>query len=85
MGQEPRGQASWISDLKLGDKVVEDMHRLCSCVDQAHGSLAEVDTQWVIARIRLFNFRSAGFARRFSRIAGDFGWRFELDKTGPRA
>ncbi len=28
--------------MKIGDKGVEDMHRLCSCVSRAHGSLQEV-------------------------------------------
>jgi hypothetical protein len=47
-----------ISDLKIGDKSVEDMHRLCSCVSRAHGSLPEVDTQWVRTKISPFNFPS---------------------------
>ena len=50
-----------IFDLKLGDKGVEDMHRLCSCVNRAQGSLREVDTQWVRAKISPFNSPSTGF------------------------
>lgn len=50
-----------ISDLKIGDKSVEDMHRLCSCVSRAHGSLPEVDTQWVRTKISPFNSPSTGF------------------------
>ena len=50
-----------ISDLKLGDKGVEDMHRLCSCVNRAQGSLPEVDTQWVRAKISPFNSPSTVF------------------------
>ncbi len=38
-----------ISDLKVGEKSVEDIRCLCSCVNQAQGSLLEVDTQWVRA------------------------------------
>ena len=38
-----------ISDLKISDEAVEDVHRLCSCVIRAQGNLQEVDTQWVRA------------------------------------
>ena len=41
-----------ISDLKLGDKGVEDTRCLYSCVNQAQGSPPRrVDTQWVRAKI----------------------------------
>ena len=49
-----------ISDLKVGDNAVEDIRSLCSCVKQAQASLLEVDTQWVRAKISLFNSRSTG-------------------------
>ena len=59
-----------ISDLKIGDKSVEDMRRLCSCVNRAHGSLPEVDTQWVRAKISPFNFRSTGFCASIFKDRG---------------
>ncbi len=40
----PSAHSRWISDLKLGDKGVEDVRCLCSCVNRAQGNLAEVDT-----------------------------------------
>ena len=61
---------TWISDLKLGDKGVEDMRRLCSCVNQAQGSLPEVDTQWVRAKISLFHSRSTGFCASLFKDRG---------------
>ncbi len=59
-----------ISDLKLGDKRVEDMRWLCSCVHRAYGSLPEVDTQWVRARISPFNPRSIGFCASIFKDRG---------------
>ena len=59
-----------ISDLKLGDKGVEDIRRLCSCVNQALGSLSEVDTQWVRAKISPFNSPSTGFCASISKDRG---------------
>jgi len=44
-----------ISDLKIGDNNVEDVHRLCSCMNRARRSLPEADTQQVRAKIDPFN------------------------------
>jgi hypothetical protein len=44
----------WISDSKIDNKSVEDMRFLCSCVNRAHGSLPEMDAQWVRAKISPF-------------------------------
>ncbi len=47
-----------ISDLKVGNNAVQDIHRLCLCANRTHGSLPEVDIQWVRAKISFFNSRS---------------------------
>src|SRR3989442_944844 len=61
---------SRIFDLKLGDKGVEDMRCLCSCVKQARGSLPEVNTQWVRAKISPFNSPSTGFCASIFKDRG---------------
>ena len=56
--------------MKLGNKSVEDMHRLCSCVNRVQGSLPEVDPQWMRAKISPFNSPSTGFCASIFKDRG---------------
>ena len=46
------------------------MHRLCSFVNRVQGSLPEVDTQWMRAKISPFNSPSTGFCASIFKDRG---------------
>ena len=46
------------------------MHRLCSFVNRVQGSLPEVDTQWMRAKISPFNSPSTGFCTSIFKDRG---------------